>query len=89
MNSNAGQAAARQVCCAECGKPGNRLCANCAARQVLEQELVKQQIVGRGICPQCGAALIPNTELAGWWTCGAQLSDYPSGPGCDYEVILY
>jgi hypothetical protein len=86
MSAKAKKVRESEIKCQQCGAEGSAICRNCAAQQVELQQLEKAAIVGRGTCPQCGNTLIPNLELAGYWTCAADTSE--TERNCKYEVIL-
>jgi hypothetical protein len=51
------------------------------------------RIVAGGKCPQCGAGLVRNLALAGWWQCGAYGSEgfrrpeFAGLPSCSFQTF--
>lgn len=52
-----------------------------------------QEIVSKGVCPNCGTALRRNLALAGWWQCGAygepnfRLPEHRDLPHCTFQCF--
>jgi len=60
-----------------------------------------QRVVQTGRCPECGAPLVRNLALAGWWQCCCKgepgfrgcdrepsLARYKSQPRCEFECFV-
>jgi hypothetical protein len=54
---------------------GQRQFAVCAMHRRPELTHAAWQIVNTGVCPSCGAGLIRNSALSGWWQCGAYAAE--------------
>lgn len=52
-----------------------------------------RQIVVTGKCPDCGAGLVRNSSLRGWWQCGAfgrldfRKPEYRVLPDCGFQCF--
>jgi hypothetical protein len=52
-----------------------------------------RSIVATGTCPDCGAPLIRNNSLAGWWQCAAYATPafralkYRALPACHFQTF--
>jgi hypothetical protein len=51
-------------------------------------------ILATKVCPQCGAKLVRNTSLTGWWQCGAyaceamRKMEFAGLPSCSFQMFF-
>jgi hypothetical protein len=84
----------KQTAAAGCGrcKPGRR-CRKHHAERMATLHARAAAIVAGGRCPDCGAGLVRNLALAGWWQCGAYAAEshrrpeYRGLPACGFQTF--
>jgi hypothetical protein len=68
-------------------------CRACEEQRSRERHEEAARIVATGKCPNCGAGLVRNLALAGWWQCGAhgepsfRRPEYRELPPCDFQTF--
>jgi hypothetical protein len=77
-----------------CGKVMSRYsngCNSCWAEKQKARVADAVAVVRTGVCPTCGAKLVRNLSMSGWWQCeqlgAVRFRKDPSKPSCSWQVF--
>ena len=86
----------RKMSRCECGRVKSkysRTCTTCHNNRMAECKAEAISVVKTGKCPNCGAGLVRNNALAGWYQCGCysdrrlRKPEFNGLPDCSFQCF--